>query len=69
MSESVLERAKREFLRGTGFNSPDQAISSGLRTVEEWSVCLDRCRDEAAELKHPTQPLRKTPFRSRSTRA
>ncbi|WP_034335657.1 hypothetical protein [Deinococcus misasensis] len=69
MSESVLARAKREFLSGTGFNSPAQAISSGLKTVDDWSRCLDRCRDEAADLKHPPQPLKKTPFRSKNTRS
>ncbi|GEM49906.1 hypothetical protein [Deinococcus cellulosilyticus] len=69
MSESVLARAKREFLTGTAFSSPDQAISSGLKTVEEWSLCLDHCRDEAAALKNPPQPLKKTSSRPRNTRA
>ncbi|GGJ28522.1 hypothetical protein [Deinococcus roseus] len=66
MIESVLARAKREFLTGTGFSSPFQAINAGLKTVEEWSLCLDRCRDEAAEVKSPSRPQGKGRGRPRS---
>ncbi|GEM46338.1 hypothetical protein [Deinococcus cellulosilyticus] len=68
MIESVLARAKREFLANTGYSSPALLISSGLRTVEEWSLCLDRCRDEEADRKTASPVTRKKVGRPRTER-
>jgi hypothetical protein len=41
-----LKTARRMFLEGTSFTSPVDAVSNGVRTIEEWCDCLRQLRLE-----------------------
>ncbi|GEM49897.1 hypothetical protein DC3_55320 [Deinococcus cellulosilyticus NBRC 106333 = KACC 11606] len=63
-----MDRAKKEFLEGTGCSSPAQVIEFGLKTMQDWLMCLDRCREEAHALRHPPKPQGKPVGRPRMSR-
>jgi DNA-binding transcriptional ArsR family regulator len=40
----VARQAQQRFLRGLMCTCVDEAVSSGLRTLEQWNACLDSAR-------------------------
>ena len=45
-SEGYTRLAKQQFLEGTSFSCPGEAISAGFKSIQEWCDCLERFRDE-----------------------
>jgi hypothetical protein len=40
----VARQAQQRFLRGLVCDSVDEALTSGVRTLEQWNACLDSAR-------------------------
>ncbi|NJK44595.1 MAG: hypothetical protein HC933_10195, partial [Pleurocapsa sp. SU_196_0] len=44
LDAEVARAAQQRFLRGLPHASIDEALASGLRTLEQWNACLDSAR-------------------------
>jgi hypothetical protein len=45
-SEGYSRDARRKFLEGTDFNSPFEAVESGVKSTQQWCDCLELARHE-----------------------
>ncbi len=45
-SDSYTRLAKQQFLEGTSFTCPGEAIAAGFKSTQAWCECLEKFRDE-----------------------
>lgn len=49
-SESnYMRRAQAEFLDGTGFKTPFEAVQRGVKMIEQWCDCVETHRQDYLE--------------------
>jgi hypothetical protein len=58
MKRTIQEYARlatQEFLEGTRFKTPVQAVEAGTRPIEQWCDCINAHRQEASNQKDSNQ--------------
>lgn len=49
-TEFYAAMASRQFLAGTPYSSPCEAVEAGARRIEEWCECLSQARNAQTDL-------------------
>jgi hypothetical protein len=60
ITQEYTRIAKQEFLEGTQFKTPVEAVLSGKRSIEQWCDCINAHRQQDAiptEHRNSSEPL------------